>query len=172
MIDIEDIARRLEHGGQAIRHLVEGITETVAQRRSAPGTWSILEVVNHLYDEEREDFRARIDLVLHHPGELGPPIDPEGWVTARDYQSRKLDESLANFLEERRHSVEWVRSLADADWDAAIVHPAIGSLSAGTLAVSWVAHDYLHIRQITRLLYEEWNESMAPYSPDYAGQWK
>jgi len=169
MIDINDLTHTLERNARVIRELVDGITEPRATWRSSPGKWSLVEIVNHLYDEEREDFRQRIDLVLHRREEPWPPMDPAGWVVARNYQSRRLDESLKNFLDERKLSVEWLRNLEASDWDAEKPHPAGWPLSAGTLLVSWVAHDYLHIRQITRLLYEQWKENAQPYSVEYAG---
>jgi hypothetical protein len=44
-------------------------------------------------------------------------------------------------------------------------------LSAGDVLVSWVAHDFLHIRQLNEVLYA-WNEKQAsPYSVQYAGGW-
>ena len=62
------------------------------------GKWSTLEVVCHLYDEEREDFRQRLDIILHRPEAKWPPIDPVGWVSARKYNERDLAQSLAEFL--------------------------------------------------------------------------
>ena len=46
--------------------LVQGVSEAQARWKPDAETWSILEIVNPLYDEEREDFRARLDNILHH----------------------------------------------------------------------------------------------------------
>ncbi len=35
--------------------------------------------------------------------------------------------------------------------------------------VSWVAHDFFHIRQITNLLWERLAQTAGPYSTAYAG---
>ncbi len=37
-----------------------------ARWKPSPESWSMLEVVNHLYDEEKDDFRFRLDSLLHH----------------------------------------------------------------------------------------------------------
>lgn len=56
-----------------IRALADGVAAAQARWRPDAESWSILEVVNHLADEEREDFRTRLDFILHRPGEGPPP---------------------------------------------------------------------------------------------------
>ena len=41
----------------ALAALTAGIDAEQARWKPSPETWSVLEVVNHLADEEREDFR-------------------------------------------------------------------------------------------------------------------
>ncbi len=54
--------------------------------------WSILEVVCHLYDEEREDFREHLDFILHRQNEEWHRIDTQGWVTQRKYNQQNFTE--------------------------------------------------------------------------------
>jgi hypothetical protein len=75
-MNLEHLARRMASGAQATRDLTHGVPDEQARWRPDPESWSILEVVNHLYDEERLDFRVRLDRVLHHPGKPWSPIDP------------------------------------------------------------------------------------------------
>jgi hypothetical protein len=46
----------LAHGAERSGQLVASMTPTEAQFKPNPASWSILEVICHLYDEEREDF--------------------------------------------------------------------------------------------------------------------
>jgi hypothetical protein len=165
----DSVAARLESNLTIISGLIDGVSLEQARWRPAPEKWSILEVVNHLYDEEREDFRQRIDLLLHHPDRDWPGIDPQGWVTAREYQKRDLAESLRGFSSERKDSVAWLRKLGAVDWATFKEHPRAGRMAAGDLLASWVAHDFQHIRQLTRLHYEYIAFSAKPFSVDYAG---
>ncbi|MBX3014888.1 MAG: DinB family protein [Caldilineaceae bacterium] len=165
------IARQLTQQAQTIRSLATGLTEAQARWQPTPADWSILEVINHLYDEEREDFRQRIDYLLHRPGEEPPPIDPVGWVTARAYNQRNLVQSLQNFLDERAQSVAWLHGLSAPAWGNAYPHPAGFSLSAGELLVAWAAHDLLHLRQLVGLHYSWHQAQVAPLSLAYAGDW-
>lgn len=169
-MNLEYFITRMGHNAESIRALLSDIDDRQARWKPSPEKWSILEVINHLYDEERDDFRKRLDLLLHHPGTRWPDIDPPGWATERSYNERNLAESLNNFLAARAESLEWLGQIAPPDWDRSYSHP-YGPITAGDLMVSWLAHDYLHIRQITRLQWEYLSVTGKPYRSEYAGTW-
>jgi hypothetical protein len=148
----------------------QGVSERQARWRPAPDSWSILEVVNHLLDEEREDFRVRLDYTLHRPGEPWPPIDPQGWVTERKYNEQDLEASLSGFLSEREASLVWLRGLSAPNWQTAY-ESSFGPISAGELFASWVAHDLLHMRQLVELHWAFTTAALEPYGVGYAGAW-
>ena len=132
--------------------------------------WCILEILCHLYDEEREDFRARIRHTFEIPSEPLPSIDPESWVKSREYLKRNYGEMLESFLKERELSVNWLRSLPDPDWDSSCVHSKFGRMSAKMILANWLAHDYLHIRQVLKLNFELL-KNFSSEELDYAGNW-
>jgi hypothetical protein len=168
-MNLDYFTTRLSHNADTIRTLTEGVTEDQARWKPSPQEWSILEVINHLYDEEREDFRRRLDLLLHHPDQPWPGIDPEGWVVERRYNQRDLEASLNDFLQERRYSLAWLKGLCSPAWETTYSLSEIVQLSAGDLLASWVAHDFLHIRQLAELHYQYL--SAKPYAVAYAGAW-
>ena len=100
-MDPAQLAQTMALNAERIRALAAGVAPDAARWKPDPETWSILEVVNHLYDEERLDFRVRLDIILHRPEEPWPRIDPQGWVTERRYNERELAPSLEAFLAER-----------------------------------------------------------------------
>ena len=163
------IIRRLTKNGSVFRYLVENITNEQARWKPAENKWSILEVVNHLYDEEREDFRARIESTLN--GTPWQPIDPEGWVTQRKYSERVLAPSLKNFLAERQKSIAWLNALKNPNWQASFSHPKLGAMTAEAFLANWQAHDLLHIRQINALHWEYLAQQVKPLTLEYAGRW-
>lgn len=165
------IARQLAQNGETVRSIVTGVGDEQARWQPSPSDWSILEVINHLYDEEREDFRQRLDYVLHRPGAEPPPIDPQGWVTARGYNQRDFAQSVQNLLRERTQSVAWLEGLTAPNWDNAYVHPSGFTLRAGDLLAAWQAHDLLHLRQLVELRYAWVKHVSAPYDVAYAGDW-
>jgi hypothetical protein len=133
--------------------------------------WSILEVLCHLGDEEREDFRLRLDLTLHQQEKEWPPIDPEAWVKSREYAERDPEAALADFLAERERSIAWLKGLGSPDLTKTYLHPRPRPLRAGDLLISWVNHDLLHIRQIVGLQHAWVEATSKPYESGYAGKW-
>ena len=169
-MDMDRLVLQMLEDGERVRTLFQGVSEQQARWRPHPESWSMLEVVSHLLDEEREDFRVRLDYTLHRPHEPWPPIDPGGWVTAREYNQQDPEESLAQFLSERKASIAWLRGLSAPDWDATYDAPW-GPIRAGDIFASWVAHDLLHMRQLLELHWAHVTAEVAPYKPDYAGEW-
>ena len=89
-MQFEILYQELSHSAEMIRALTAGFTPAEARFKPGPESWSILEVVCHLYDIEREDFRPRLDAILHRPTEEWIQIDPQNWITMRRYNERDL----------------------------------------------------------------------------------
>lgn len=171
MLTPESASAQLAATGAAIAALARDIGAEQARWKPAPADWSITEVLCHLYDEEREDFRLRLDLTLHQPEAPLPPIDPEGWVAQRAYNSRSLPEVAALFAAERERSLAWLAALQQPDWERVCNHPQLVGLRAGDLLAAWVGHDLLHIRQLNELRWRFLAQAAEPYRLDYAGDW-
>jgi len=163
--------QQLADHGECVVKLCASASDAHARVKPDADSWSILEVINHLCDEEREDFRQRLDLTLHRPEADWPPIDPQGWVTSRAYQQRDLQQSIASFAAERRQSIAWLRELRAPDWQMSRAHPSGFVLRAGDLLSAWVAHDLLHLRQLIELHYHLAKLEAQPYGVEYAGDW-
>lgn len=163
-------AMRMANNTRSIRFLVEGCEDLQLRWKPDARSWSLLEVLNHLSDEDAMDFRMRLDLTLHQPGVEWPQIDPPSWVTERRYNMLDTQDSLARYLQEREHSIAWLKHLQDPQWSNTYEHPKVGAITAGDLLTSWIAHDLLHIRQMTRLHFQ-WLQRSGSRT-DYAGEWE
>lgn len=170
-MQLEIALARLSQNLDIVRAFTNGMPEAQGHWRPEPDVWSITDVVNHLVDEEVLDFRTRIELTLLAPEEPFPPIDPPAWVAAHDYASRELAESVARFTAERHRSLAWLAQLPDADWSRRHDAPWGGTIAAGDLLASWIAHDHLHIRQLNELHYAYLGSAAEPYAVEYAGEW-
>jgi hypothetical protein len=169
-MDSKEMIVQLESNARRIYALVEGVPAEQARWRPNPESWTLLEVINHLFDEEQFDFRVRLDLILHSPLTPWSPIDPQGWVTSRNYNERDLSDSIQKFLAERRRSLDWLIALGATNWEAR-VPTSWGSISAGDMFAAWVAHDLLHLRQLVELLHAAIVQISEPYDGEYAGPW-
>ena len=167
-MDIDYFISSLKNSATKIESFLQGVSDEQAQWKPRPEKWSILEVVNHLYDEEKYDFRKRIDLTLHTPDKDWPLIDPEGWVQDHEYYKKDFQLSVKNFILERNRSLGWLGNLSKPDWDQIHQHPVIGPLKAGDLLASWATHDFLHLRQLYGLQAQYLNIIASPYSTKYA----
>jgi len=138
--------------------------------KPSPEKWCLSEIICHLYDEEREDFRARVSCTLETPGQQPPPINPVGWVTERKYIEQDYDLMVGKFMDERKISINWLKSLKDPKWNNSYEHPKLGPLSAEHFLANWLAHDIFHFRQIIRLQYE-YLKFTSGNDLTYAGAW-
>jgi hypothetical protein len=162
--------QEMVNSAEIIRALTANVSQAEAQIRPTPEAWSTLEVLCHLLDEEREDFREHLDFILHPQGREWHPIDPQGWITSRKYNEQDFEEVKARFFEERRKSLDWLIDLADIDWETTY-ESEFGSFSAAEMFACWVAHDNLHIRQLVELKRAQIERITSPLNISYAGDW-
>ena len=169
-MEFKTLYQELVNSTEMILSLLADISQDEAQIKPNPESWSILEVVCHLYDEEREDFREHLDFILHRQNEEWHRIDPDGWVTERKYNEKNFTEMQEKFFSERKNSLEWLQGLSNANWETTY-SSQFGSMKAGDMFTSWVAHDNLHIRQLTELRRNKIVRITKPYDIQYAGDW-
>jgi len=89
-MQFDSLYQELKHSTEMIRALLAGVTAEEAKVKPGEKSWSILEVICHLYDEEREDFREHLDFILYRQNEEWHRIHPEAWVTERRYNEQGL----------------------------------------------------------------------------------
>lgn len=171
-MSIDSAVESLTRFPMVLANLVRPLGDDIQKFARTSEDWSILQIVCHLADEEEFDFPVRIQLTLDG-SQSWPPIDPEGWATERNYSGQNLEEQLERFGALRKSALTQLsaRGWEAIDWNSSYSHETIGELSAGDLLHSWAAHDILHLRQISKRLYE-YNEVQAnSFSTRYAGNW-
>ncbi|MCB0726849.1 MAG: DinB family protein [Ignavibacteriae bacterium] len=164
------VIRKLNDNLNTFKSLLSDTSENEYLFRPAENKWCLLEIVCHLCDEEQSDFRARVKHTLEKTEGDPPKIDPEGWVKSKKYIEWDYYKTLEKFIDERKKSVEWLYSLKDPAWKNEYIHPKFGGMSAEFFLSNWLAHDYLHFRQI---IYTKYNYLKHSGSIDliYAGEW-
>jgi hypothetical protein len=169
-MELTHIETELKRNKAVFQNLFTGMSAAEYLWKPAQEKWCLLEVLCHLYDEEREDFRARVRHVLNTPDKPLEPIRPVEWVTERNYIEQDYAVMLSKFLEERDRSLDWLGRLKDPRWENAHVHPKLGKMTAAKFLANWLAHDYLHIRQIVKIKFDLLRHASGE-DLDYAGTW-
>src|SRR6266542_5656463 len=113
-MEFNTLYQELVHSTEMIRTLLAGVTQAEARVKPNDESWSVLEVICHLYDEEREDFREHLDFILHRQNEEWHIIDPQGWVTERKYNGQDFNDAQKKFFTERKQSLECLSGLSDS----------------------------------------------------------
>jgi hypothetical protein len=105
MLNIQEIADQLAVNAEAIRALVQAIPDAQARWQPDPETWSIAQVMEHLYNEERIDFRQHLQEMLNDP--------PQPWGAFQDayVPVKSCRQALEAFLSEREASIAWLEAL-------------------------------------------------------------
>jgi len=165
-----DITEQLQKNNFVFKSLLENIQTDLITWRPRPDKWCLLEIVCHLYDEEQLDFRFRTQWVLEQPGVSPPPFNPLDWVIDHKYMKQDYNEVLIKFLNERERSITWLKELKKPNWDNSYRHPKLGNVKATHYLDNWLAHDYLHIRQIIKQKFD-YLTSQTNENLEYAGIW-
>ena len=166
----QELYNELTQSTEIIRAMLNGVSQQDAQIKKSPKVWSILEVTCHLYDEEREDFREHLDFILHRQHEEWHPTATQAWVSQRKYNQQNFNKMKAKFFSEREKSFVWLKTIKNADSNVKY-RTKWRLMTAGDMFASWVAHDNLHIRQLTELRRRLIEIKSKPYKIGYAGDW-
>ena len=169
-MEFHTLYQELQNSTEMIRAVLSGITQEESRFKPDPDSWSMLEVICHLYDLEREDFREHLDFILHRQNEEYHMIDPQSWIHERHYNDQDFQEMQTKFFSERKKSLAWLKRLSNADWDIRYTSE-YGSLTAGEMFSCWIAHDNLHLRQFVELRRARIEILTQPYPIEYAGDW-
>lgn len=65
-MELVRVIEQFECNLRAIEELTKNLSEEQA-RWKRDNKWSVLEIINHLYDEECDDFRLRLTLIIEDP---------------------------------------------------------------------------------------------------------
>jgi len=165
-----NIVKQLQKNKFVFQSLLEDVQPELITWRPRPDKWCLLEIVCHLQDEEQYDFRFRAQWVLEKPNVLPPPFNSIDWVEDHKYMKQEYNTMVQKFLSERDASIIWLKELKNPNWDNSYNHKTLGKITAKHYLDNWLAHDYLHIRQIIKQKFDYFN-SQTNENLEYAGVW-
>ena len=151
---MEDFERRrffetLAATPQALKASLKGLSKKALLFTPAPGKWSILEILCHMRDMEREAYIERYTRVLSEDEPRLPDLNGEALAILRAYRSQKAPEVVREWAALRRQTLQLLRKTGKAQWARAGVHETAGRLTMEDLIRRHaVGNDEAHLSQI------------------------
>ena len=142
MTDRALMLARLSAASGMLRELTSDVTVEQAAKPPVAGEWSVIDVVRHLVEGDRDTFLPRLRRML---AETRPMFDKT--ITAAGDAS-DLSTLVGAFASARAQVVKILDGLEAAGWLREGVSPSRGALTVEAYARSTDAHDTEHLRQI------------------------
>jgi uncharacterized damage-inducible protein DinB len=139
------VLARLSTTAVMLRELTSDVTAEQGARPPAPGEWSVVDVVRHLVEGDRDKFLPRLRRML---AETRPVFDT---TAAPAGDASDLTTLVAAFASAREQVVKILNGLDAAGWLREGVSPSRGPVSVEGYARSTDEHDSEHLRQIQDL---------------------
>ena len=122
---------------------------------SHPEEWSLVEVVSHLRDVEREVNLPRIQTFLNEKNPFITADDTDVWAAERGYAKQDGETALRDFIAVRMETLDALNNLTDEDWQRAGRHAIFGPITLQEQLGFMAEHDRVHLRQIFRVANEQ-----------------
>ncbi len=118
------------------------------KKRPRPDEWSLLEIICHLRDVDREVSKPRLQKVLNENDPFIPGEDTDPWAQERGYIDQNGLEALQQFIIARLEMLDMLESVKMEEWRRPARHAFFGRTTLAELVNIIAQHDRLHIRQI------------------------
>ncbi len=131
--------------------LIAGVDASRLTAPSAPGKWSVGEILAHLAEDElTTTWRYR--QMIENPGVALAGFDQDLWASLGNYRSWTPQDGLEMFRLLREANLRLLERLTPEQWECYGNHAERGRISVRTLAQHMAGHDRNHLDQIRRIL--------------------
>src|SRR5579872_1975593 len=147
MPDIPNLLERYRRGAELLAVVLTGVFGEEEDFVTAPGKWSIRQIVAHLADAELVGAHRFRQIVA----EENPTIvafDQNLWTKNLDYAKRKPKQSLETFRRIRAENYELLKDLPASAFARTGNHTERGRLTLGEMLEGYAGHAEAHARQM------------------------
>jgi len=151
---VDALLARLEKGIRKTLQIFAGLSPEQWQQvlYADPYPWTVRDLLAHYVSSEAALLELAQDVAA---GGAGAPegFSYDGFNAQEQERLRDCSpqDLLTDLIAARQVTVDWVRTLADADLDRAGCHPALGMVSLETMLTAIYGHQLLHMRELMRL---------------------
>ena len=133
-----------------LRGLMSELSSEDAQWKPASDRFSLAEVLAHLSHSEGHCYRLRVDRFIT---EDMPELERNDSQMYLDlYRGRDAEDEFAQFEEQRKRNIEYLRGLPASAGDRRAFHKEAGEITVAQMLHEWALHDLGHIWQIAELV--------------------
>ena len=136
----------------ALKGLLSDLPASAWVESPHPEEWSLVEIISHLRDVEREVNLPRIQTFLNEENPFITADDTDMWVSERAYAKENGEGALLGFVNARLETLDALKKLNDEDWQRAGRHAIFGPITMQEQLGFVVEHDRVHLRQIYKQL--------------------
>ncbi len=136
----------------ALDTILSNVSTAASKARPSAGEWSLVEILSHLYDVDKEVNIPRIKELKANPEPFFTAINTDDWADLKNYQANHLSTILPLFIQTRIALIDEILSLDAADWQKTISHTIFGPTSVLEIIKFMAQHDRIHIQQIHKTL--------------------
>ncbi len=132
-----------------LQQLIAGLAPEQMDQPTAPGKWSLREILAHLADCEIV-FAFRMRQSLETPGAMLTAFDQDVWATR--YRVYTAESALHTFLTMREWNLSLLTTVTDEDRSSLVSHPERGTFPFAELLEITAGHDRNHLIRLKQLL--------------------
>ena len=154
----------LERTPSVLRTLLSDLSDDWIINNEGPETFSPYDVIGHLIQGEKTDWRERTTMILEH-GATKSFVPFDRFAQFEESRGKSLQQLLDEFEKLRKESLSWLRSLnlTEGDFDKKGMHPELGEVTLRQLLSTWTVHDLTHTAQVTRVMAKQYKEEIGPW---------
>jgi len=150
MSDIEFQLERFRRGPELLALVLTGVFGEEEDFTTAPGKWSIRQIVAHLADAELVGAH-RLRQVIAEDMPTLIAFDQNAWASNLDYARRKPKQSLETFRRLRAENHELLKGLPESAFERAGNHSENGRMTLRQLLEGYAGHAESHARQMQEI---------------------
>ena len=141
---------RIEGLPARMRQAVAGLSDTQLDTPYRLGGWTVRQVVHHVPDSHMNAY-IRFKLALTEDTPTIKPYDEAAWANLSDTRNTRVETSLLLLEHLHRRWVILLKSISEADYQRAYIHPESGRNVLGGVLGLYAWHGDHHRAHITEL---------------------
>ena len=141
-LDGRDVLETIRSTPAEIERLWRALGPAGVERETAPGKWTVREVLCHLADTELA-FAFRLRQALAEDHHVIQPFDQTRW--SDHYAAYDAAAAVAAFTAARRWNLNLIQHVMPAAADKPLTHPERGEMTFQTVLDTMAGHDVHHL---------------------------